>query len=482
MIMTQAVAKLAAQPNSTADSRPDSRPDSKPAPPARQRSKAPGPRANKFLEYNRDHPRLTVSLQQQYGDVVRHRIGPLLIHQVTHPDLIRHVLLEAPHDYRRGRFYEGFQAFFGEGLLTTDGEQWKRHREVSRPVFHQQRIEQLSPAMTDAAAELADRLSRLARQGVAFDLVPEAMWYTISVLGRCLFTADLGLAADRISPAVLTGMELIIQRMNPVNAAIPTWLPTRHNVKLGRARRVLHEVIGQVIDEHRASPRDDLVSRHIAAADGDRRLLTDGEVHDGLTTTFLAGHETTGTSLAWTLYTLAVNPAVRRAVEDEADAVLGGRPATFADLPKLAYTRMVVEESLRLYPPIWLYPREAITDTEIGGYHIPARSTVFITPYATHRHPKFWENPEAFDPERFRPEQVAARHRHSYLPFGFGQRQCIGKHIALLQLQIAVATVAQQVRLHLVPGVPVSYRAKLSLRPRQAPQPTVQMTAHRRAA
>lgn len=456
-------------------------PDPSSAPPARQRRKAPGPRGNKFLDYQRDHPRMAVRLQQEYGGIVRFRVGPFLIHQVTHPDLIRHVLLRNPHNYRRGRFYEGFRAYFGEGLLTTDGEQWKRHREVSRAIFHPQRIEDLSPAMTDASVDLVDRFSEQARQGTAFDVVSETMRYTISVLGRSLFSTELGLASDHIAPAVQTGLVLIMQRMNPVNQAIPTWLPTRHNRALLATQRTLDTILAEVIEDHRRSPKDDLVTSHIAAADSPRRLLTAKEVRDGLMTTFLAGHETTGTSLAWTLYTMAVNPVVRRAVEDEADSVLGGRPATLADLPKLEYTRMVVEESLRLYPPIWLFPRDVIEDEEVGGYHLPAGSTIFMCPYATHRHPDFWENPEAFDPERFRPEAVAARDRHCYLPFGFGQRQCIGKHIALLQLQIAVATIVQQVRLDLVPGAPVSYRARVSLRPRQAPQLSVQMTARRRS-
>jgi len=448
--------------------------------------RAPGPRGNCFAGYQRDHPRMAVRLQREYGDIVRMRIGPFLVHQITHPELIRHVLLDNPHNYRRGRFYEGFSAYFGRGLLTTDDEEWRRHRAVSQPVFHPSRIEELGASMTDAATELRDRMWKRTVRHEPFDLVAESMRYTIAVLGRSLFSADLGAHASEVTPAVQTGLGLIMQRMNPAQRLLPTWVPTRHNRRLTASRSVLDRILDEVIDDHLRlgrTPDGDLVSHHLGLAGNrsdPRRGLTRHEARDGLMTTFLAGHETTGTSLAWTLYTLAMNPVVRRRLEDEVDAVLGDRPATVADLPRLEYTRMVVQESLRLYPPIWLYPRDVVEDDVIGGYRLPAGSSVFMSPYATHRHPDLWENPEAFDPERFTVERSAGRPRHAYMPFGFGQRQCIGKHLALLQLQIAVATVARSVHLHPVPGQPVTYRARVSLRPQQAPMPGVLLTAHER--
>ncbi len=449
-------------------------------------SRAPGPRSNCIVGYRRDHPRMAVALQREYGDIVRMRIGPFLVHQLSHPDLISHVLLDKPHNYRRGRFYEGFSAFFGRGLLTTDAQEWRAHRAVSQPVFHQRRIADLaSSSMTEAAEELRDRLRRRAAEHAAFDLVPETMRYTISVQGKCLFSSDLSSTAAEITPAVQTGLELIMQRMNPAQRLVPVWLPTRHNRRLIASKSVVDRIVDNVIDEHvRQGPTcpSDLVAHHLGLlgerqADGGS-VLTAREARDGLMTTFLAGLETTGTSLAWTLYVLSVNPLVRRRLEDEVNEVLGGAPATVDDLPALKYTRMVVQESLRLYPPIWLYPRDVVEDDEVGGYRVPAGSSVFISPYATHRHPGLWENPEAFDPERFSDERSAGRPRYAYFPFGFGQRQCIGKHIALMQLQIAVATIAGSVDLHALPGHPVTYRARVSLRPNQAPLSSLMFTAH----
>lgn len=453
---------------------------------AASNSRAPGPRGNCFVGFQLDHPRMAVRLQREYGDIVRMRIGPYLVHQLSHPDLIRHVLLDKPHNYRRGRFYESFSVFFGRGLLTTDNDEWRTHRAVSQPVFHQHRIADLASSMTDAAAQLRDRLQARAAEDEVFDLMAETMRYTISVQGKYLFSSDLSSRAAQLTPAVQTGVELIQQRMNPVQRSIPTWIPTRHNRRMVAAKTAVDRVIDDVIDEHvRQGPtaHGDLASHHLGLV-GERQAagspLRPSDARDGLTTTFLAGLETTGTSLAWTLYLLSVNALARRRLEEEVDQVLGDSPATFADLPALKYTRMVVQESLRLYPPIWLYPRDVIDDDEVGGYCLPAGSTVFITPYATHRHPGLWENPEAFDPERFSEERSAEQPRNAYFPFGFGQRQCIGKNIALLQLQIAVATLAHSVHLHALPGHPVSYRARLSLRPRQAPSSSLMFSAHHR--
>jgi cytochrome P450 len=182
-------------------------------------------------------------------------------------------------------------------------------------------------------------------------------------------------------------------------------------------------------------------------------------------TVFLAGHETTGTGLSWMLHTFSKHLQVRRRLEEEVARVIGDRPPVLADLEHMPYSRMIVDEALRMYPPIWLYPRDAVADDRIGGYHIPAGSSVFLTPYVTHRHPAFWDNAEAFDPERFTPAKIAARPRYAYFPFGGGQRQCIGNNMALLQMQLVLIMIAQRYRLATVPGHPVEHAFLVSLRP-----------------
>jgi cytochrome P450 len=248
---------------------------------------------------------------------------------------------------------------------------------------------------------------------------------------------------------------------------LPSWMPIPYNQRVKRDRAALHQLMDRIIAAHQDGSRPgDLVSLLLAARDPDSgRPLTHTEIRDELMTIFLAGHETTGTGLSWMLYAMSKHPHVREQLEAEVDAVLGGRTPGLDDLARMPYSRMVVQEALRMYPPIWLYPRDAMADDEVGGFHIPQGSSVFLTPYVTHRHPAFWDNPEAFDPERFTSEQVASRPRFAYFPFGGGQRQCIGNNMALLQMQLLLVMMAQRFRLQVVSGHPVEYAFLVSLRP-----------------
>jgi len=240
-----------------------------------------------------------------------------------------------------------------------------------------------------------------------------------------------------------------------------------YNRRVRRDRLALHELMDRIIAAHRdGNLPGDLVSLLLSARDPETgQPLTHADIRDELMTIFLAGHETTGTGLSWMLYALSKHPHVCEQLEAEVDRVLAGRTPTLEDLAHLEYSRMVVQEALRMYPPIWLYPRDAIAGDRIGGYQIPAGSSVFLTPYVTHRHPAFWDNPEAFDPERFTPDRVAARPRFAYFPFGGGQRQCIGNNMALLQMQLVLVMLAQRLRLQAVSGHPVEYAFLVSLRP-----------------
>ena len=432
---------------------------------------APGPQGEFLLgrlsKFQRDPLRMLLELQREYGGVVRVRLGPHLVHQVTDPGAIRTVLHDRDSDFRRGRFYARFRLFFGRGMLTTDREAWRRRRRESQPFFHRQRLESMAPVITGCTEAMLRRWDGLAGRGDAFDLVPELMGLSLSVLGRMLFGVDLGRDIERIGPAVRFSLKAMILT-GEIDQVLPPWLPTRYNRTLKRSKRVLDESIDGVVEAHRDGrcPAPDLVSTLLAARDPETgQPWTGQEVHDELMTVFLAGHETTGCALAWTLYALAEHPPVRERLEDELARVLGGRAPAAADLPHLPYLRMVVDESLRRYPPIWLFPRDANVDVELGGYHVPAGTSVLLTPYASHHDPAQWEDPEAFDPDRFLPERSAGRPRYAYLPFGGGRRQCIGWYLALLELRMIVATVAQRFRLLVEPDHPVVCGPLVSLRP-----------------
>ncbi len=435
------------------------------------RKRAPGPKAEQLLMGNlarmrSDPMRLLLGVQREYGDVARLRLGPYIVHSVTHPKHIKYILQENNRNYVRGKMYKQFQCFMGEGLLTRDGGPWIRHRRMAQPLFNRRSVEKMASTMTDHIEAMLQQWERRLGKGEAFDVVPEMMHLSMGILSQVMFSTDLRADAERLGPAVRFSLTAMIFS-GSMSQFLPSWLPIPYNRRLNRDRRTLHDVMDRLISDHRHEETpEDLVSLLLSARDeASGEALSVQEIRDELMTIFLAGHETTGTGLSWMLYAVSRHPEVRRILEAEVDEVLGGRTPVLEDLPRMPYSRMVVEESLRMYPPIWLYPRDAVADDEIGGYHIPARSSVFLVPFVTHRHPELWDNPEAFDPERFSPDRSAARPQFAYFPFGGGQRQCIGNHMAMLQLQLAVIMIAQRYRLHVVPGHPVEHGFLVSLRP-----------------
>jgi cytochrome P450 len=434
-------------------------------------SVAPGPRGGLVMgnlkEYKRDPIGMLLRLRLEYGDIVRNRLGPFVTHALAHPDHIKYVLQTNASNYVRGRFYERFKLFFGYGLLTTDGDFWLRHRHIAQPLFHKRQVDTLSEMITAPVSEMLERWYGYAEARQPIDVVPEMMRLSLRVLGKAIFNLDIARHADKVGPAVRLGLEAMMPQGN-LNDFIPFWVPTPLNWRIRRARRVLHDIIDQVIEDHRTgrSEGGDLISLLLSAKDPETgAALHQQEVRDEVMTVFLAGHETTGSGLAWCLYALSKHPDVMRRLRAELGQVLGERAPGAADVQRLPYLSMVVDESLRMYPPIWGYTRDAIEDDEVGGYRIPAGSSIFVSPYVTHRHPEFWENPEAFDPERFAAENAGARPRFAYFPFGGGPRQCIGIHMAKLQMQLAIGAIVQRFDLHAVPGHTVKYGALVSLRP-----------------
>ncbi|KVE28249.1 cytochrome [Burkholderia singularis] len=435
-----------------------------------KRSQAPGPRGSLMMgnlaEYKRNPITMLLRLQQQYGDVVRNRLGPFVTHALAHPDYVQYVLQENHRNYVRGRFYDNFKKFFGDGILTTDGDFWRRHRRVVQPLFHKKQVESHAAAVGDAALALAHRWSGLP-PGEAIDVVEEMMTLSLRMLGLMVFNSDVSTHAQALGPAVRFGIEAMMPQ-GDANDFTPRWVPTRFNRKVAHAQRAINTIIDKIIADHREGNCEpsDVISMLMNARDPDTgQPLTQKEVHDEVLTVFLAGHETTGSGLAWALYALAQHPAVLRQLREELDARLGGRAPTVQDLEQLPYLQQVVDEVLRVYPPIWGFTRDLVDDDEIGGYHIPAGSSIFVSPYVTHRHPAFWRNPDAFDPENFASEATAGRHRYAFFPFGGGMRKCIGFQTALLQMRVLVAVIAQHCDLNALPGHPIELGAMISLRP-----------------
>jgi enediyne biosynthesis protein E7 len=452
--------------------------------PAADGSLPPGPRGKPgvgvVLDFRRDTLGAMVNGWREYGDVVRFP-GPGAFFPLwlfVHPDHIGYVLQENFGNFRRPDILnERFKAVVGNGLVTSDGEMWTRQRKMAQPAFHKEKINGLAKQMTDTVEETLASWSPKAERGEGVEIQSEMFHMVLTILSRCLFGADLKRDVDIIEHSVGVQAKYLNDRLNsPVD--IPESVPIPANRRFLRARAELDEVVDRMTAERKRSgeSKGDLLSTLIDARDEDTgRPMSDQQLRDEVKTFLIAGHDTTAITLSWCFALLSQHPAVERRVRDEFAEVLGGRTPTAEDVPNLVYTKKVIQETLRHYPPLFILPRMPIEDDEIGGYRVPAGTSVIFCPYATHRHPDFWENPEGFDPEHFTEEAEKARHRYAYLPFSGGPRGCVGFPFAMMEMHLVLATVLQRYRLNLSPGHPVEYEPAISLRQRYGALMTLEL-------
>lgn len=434
------------------------------APSRRRNVPPPGPEGYRLFasarQIQRDPLQFLTELTRTYGDIafVRFLVWPVYV--INHPDFIKQVLQEHHRNYNKDNFdYRLLRPLLGKGLLTNDGASWLHQRRLIQPTFHRQRLAAFGSLMTEATLAMLERWERCAGRGEVFDVAAEMMLLTLRIIGQALFSLDLSDDANAVGQAITTANDYLRAPFPPL------FVPTPRNRRLQTALRRLDALVYDLITTRRQSQQDtpDLLSVLLAVRDEETgQGMNDRQIRDEVITLLLAGHETTAVALCWTWYLLAQH----QECEQRLHAVLGGRLPTVEDLPNLPYSRMVLEESLRLYPPAWSFSRNALADDELGGYHIPAGSTVLLCPYTTHRHPAFWEQPEVFDPLRFTPECVAARPHYAYFPFGGGPRLCIGSAFAMMEAQLILATVAQRYRLCLGTDMRVEPEPLVTLRPR----------------
>lgn len=421
----------------------------------------PGPKGNFFLgmmrEFREDMLGLYQKVAHEYGDLATVRYMWVDTFAVNHPDHFKHILQERNRNYLRDPFITDIvKIFTGLNLFTSEGDYWLSQRRLMQPMFHRQRVANLGELMVKASQEMLTRWAALPPgQWVAID--EEMMRVTLTIVGQALFSVDLSGEAKTLGEAFTLTSEYVNHRMGAY-VALPLFLPTRRNRELKQAMQTVDEVVNGIIRERRASGVDkgDLLAMLMQAKDEDTgQGLNDEQLRSEVSTMIFAGHETTATALTWALYLLSQNPAAEAKLHAELAQVLGGRAPTLADLPNLPYNRMVVEETMRLYPPAWSLGRKSLKADSFGGYTFPGNAQFTLNIYAVHRDPRWWENPEKFDPERFTPERSANRPPFAYLPFGGGPRLCIGNTFALTEAQLILATIAQRYQLRLKPNHPV---------------------------
>ncbi len=421
-----------------------------------------------------------VDVAQRYGPVVKLNLGPASMVLLAHPDAVQHVLQMNHQNYLKG--YDVTEPIIGQGLVTSEGEFWLRQRRLIQPMFHRERVASFAEMMVAATERLLARWADHDRRQ-PLDVAEEMTRLTQEIIAHTMFSTDVGAQVDTLMAAFETALQYLNQSMFTPIPYIE-YLPTPTNIRFRRALRTLDEIIADLIQKRRAllqeapeSAPPDLLTMLLQARDADSgERMSDKQIRDEVVTTFFAGHETTASTLSWAWYVLARRLDLAAELHAEARAVLGDRRPEAADVPQLALTRRVIDETLRIFPPAWMFARKAIADDEILGFHIPAGSMLAISPYVTHRDPAFWEQPYRFDPDRFLPERSKSRHRFAYFPFGGGPRLCIGRDFALTEATLIMALIARRFELRLAPGAVVEEQPVATLRPR----PAVMMTLHDR--
>lgn len=420
-------------------------------------------------ELLRDGPGLCVrAMRANPRSVARLRVGPASLYVVHHPDHVQHVMVENNRNYWKGPAFNRASFLFGRGLVMNEGESWLHQRRLMSPGFSHARVLGLVPIMADVVRRKADAWRAHARAGRPVEMVHEMMTVTLEIIARTMFSR--GVTDDdvrRIAGAF--GVILGHVSLRFATFWLPERIPLPGAAKANAAVAVLEQIVRRIVAERRASGErpDDLLSMLLDARDAATgEAMSDRQLRDEVLTTLFGGYEATADSLAWTWHLLARHPEADARFRAEVDAVMADDAPTADELGRMDVTRRVVMESMRLYPPFWWNLRAARADDEVGRQRIPAGATVLLVTYATHRHPEFWADAERFDPDRFLPEAVAGRHRHAYVPFGTGQRACIGRHLAMLETPLVLAMLARRFRLTPVAGRDVVYRAEASLRAR----------------
>lgn len=386
-------------------------------------------------------------LQNRYGDVAWFRLGPFDCYHLTHPDQVHEVLVEKARSFRKPtRLKQVFGRFEGQGLVVSDGELWLRQRRLVQPAFVPARMESLVSPITELVSQMLSQWI----DGSTIDFAAEMRRLTLRIVARTLFSTSVDDAVEPLGEAVDVIQQWSMREMNRV-MPWPTWLPLFGQPRVRAALKFVDALVRRIIRERRtASARGpDLLSQLLTAADaeGNGRGMSDRQLRDEMVTLLLAGHETSAAALTWSGWLLATHIDEQERTATEVCSVLGTRPPEFSDLPRLDAVERVFKESLRLYPPVYFLSREAAEPVRVAGFHLRPKSQVFLNPYLTQRDPRWFPEPEKFDPRRFSPQCEQTRPACAWFPFGAGPRACVGRSLAMLEGMLVLAAIVQQFRL-----------------------------------
>ena len=405
---------------------------------------------------------LILKWASRYGDIFYYRFLWVHVYVLNHPDLIDYVLVRNPKNFLKDRAVRNARWVLGEGLLSSEGDHWKRQRKLAQPAFHRHKVESYAAIMTEYTEQMAQQWSA----GGTFDVHEQMMQLTLRIVVRTLFGMETSHTKD-ISRSLTT----VMRNSSGARLILPgfaRWLPLPGMKELRRAVSDLDRTIYQIIRQRRAAnaESDDLLSMLMESRDEDGASMDDKQVRDETMTFFLAGHETTALALSWACHLLSRHPEAERQLHAELDSVLQGRTPTLADLTQLPFTDGVVKEALRLYPPAWAIARTTIEEFELGGYRIPAGANIVMSQWVMHRDPRYFPEPEKFDPARWSTERTEKLPRFAWFPFGGGPRQCIGNAFALMEASLLLAVIASRFELDAADEAVAEPVPGFTLRPR----------------
>ena len=438
----------------------------------------PGPKGHFILgvmrEFNNDTLAF-ITRCRDFGDVVRMRFLYVHAYFLYNPVDIESLLTTNAKSYRKAGSLRSpfFARLVGNGLVTSEGDFWRRQRRLAQPAFHRQRISSYEEVMVDYARRAISNWG----DGDQLDISRQMTRLTLEIVVKTLFNADVSNDADHVG-RILSEIVKPFASQATLKWILDNRLPTPGHRRYFKAVSEIDRIVFRIIAERRAAHSDegDLLSMLLQAQDDDGTQMNDAQLRDEVMTLFLAGHETTALALTWSWYLLANHPEAEEKFHAEIDAVLQGRTPTVNDMSKLVYTEMIAKEAMRLYPPAYAVGREALEETEIGGFRVPKGSQVFAFQWVTQRDQRYFANPDAFEPERWTSERAEQLPKYAYFPFGGGPRQCIGNYFAMMEIVLLLATIGQRFRFSLVPDHKVEVLPVLSLRPKDG----IKVAAHKR--
>ncbi|MBD2292941.1 cytochrome P450 [Anabaena sphaerica FACHB-251] len=429
----------------------------------------PGPKSHPLLgilpDYAADPIGFMSRSAKDYGDIVLWKGPAFSVYQLNHPDYIEEVLVKKNSQFKKHQTFQILQRIWGNGLLVSEGEFWQRQRRLMQPAFHRERIFSYGEVMVD----YTKRMLKNWHEGESRDIHEDMMHLTLEVVAKTLFGTELIAEVKQVEKAMQVSIEYFETRnSNMLLYFLPDWVPIPLNLRYQKAVQQFDNLIYRIIQQKRESAEDagDLLSMLLHIQDEDGTSMSDKQIRDELITLLIAGHETTALALSWTWYLLSQHPDIEQKLQTELQTVLAGRTPTFADLPKLIYTERVITEVMRLYPPVWAMSRQVVEDCEVAGYPLRAGDGIVMSQWVMHRDPRYFDQPEIFNPDRWENDLAKKLPTFAYFPFAGGPRICIGQSFAKMEAVLILATIAQNFQLTLVPNQEIVPWPAFTLRPK----------------